>query len=88
MWSSNVPVLIKFNQLHEEPVEQLISEIHCLADYCDFKNMKDELIRDHLAVGICDNVLLESLQMEVELTFDKAKRFIRQREAVKESRKP
>ena len=46
--------------------------------------MKDELIRYRLVVGIRDNVLSERLQMEPELTLDKAKRLIRQREAVKE----
>jgi len=74
----------KRNQLPEEPVEQFISEIHRLADRCDFKNMKDELIRDRLVVGIRDNALSERLQMEPDLSLDKAKRLIRQREAVKE----
>ena len=58
----------KRNQLSDEPVEEFISEIHRLADRCDFKNMKDELIRDRLVVGIRDNVLSERLQMEPELT--------------------
>ena len=71
-------------QLPEESVNQIISEIHRLADRCDFNNMKDELIRDRLVVGIQDNALSECLQMEPELTHDKAKRLIRQREAVKE----
>ena len=55
-----------------------------MADSCEFGVMKDELIRDRLVVGICDNALSERLQMEAELTLDKAKRLIRQREAVKE----
>jgi len=47
--------------------------------------MKDELIRDRLIVGIHDNALSERLQMEPDLmALDKAKRLIRQREAVKE----
>ena len=46
--------------------------------------MKEELIRDRLVVRIRDLALLEWLQMEVELTLDKAKRLIRQHEAVKE----
>jgi len=74
----------KRNQLPEKPVDQFISEIHRLADRCDFKNMKDELIRDRLLVRIRDNALSEWLQMEPELTLDKAKRLIRQREAMKE----
>ena len=74
----------KRNQLSDEAVEEFIAEIHRLADRCDFKKMKDELIRDHLVVGIRDNALSERLQMEPELTLNKAKRLIRQREAVKE----
>ena len=35
-------------------------------------------------VGIHDNSLSEHLQMEAELTLDKAKRLVRQREAVRE----
>ena len=45
--------------------------------------MKDELIRDRLVVGILDQALSERLQMEPDLTLDKAKWMIRQREAVK-----
>ena len=46
--------------------------------------MKEELARDRLVIRICDHVLSEHLQMEVELTLDKAKRLIYQHEAVKE----
>jgi len=74
----------KRNQLPKEPVDHFISEIHGLADRCDFKNMKDELICDRLVVGIQDNALSERLQLEPDLTLDKAERLIRQREAVKE----
>ena len=45
--------------------------------------MKEELIRDRLVVGICDLSLSERLQLESDLTLDKTKRLIRQREAVK-----
>jgi len=45
--------------------------------------MKDELIHNHLVVGIRDSTLSEGLQLEPELTLDKAKQFIRQRESVR-----
>ena len=45
--------------------------------------MKDELIRDRLVVGIQDLALSERLQLEPDLTLDKAKQLIRQRESVK-----
>ena len=46
--------------------------------------MKEELIRDRLVVRIRDLALSERLQMEAELTLDKAKRLIRQCKVVKE----
>ena len=46
--------------------------------------MKEELIRDRLVVGIRNYALSERLQIEAELTLDKAKRLIHQHEAVKE----
>jgi len=45
--------------------------------------MKEELIRDRLVVGIRDLSLSECLQLELDLTLDKTKRLIRQREAIK-----
>jgi len=71
-------------QLQGESVEQFITEVHRLAEYCEFGTMKDELIRDRLVVGIRDNSLFKCLQMEAELTVDRVKRFIHQRKAVKE----
>ena len=55
-----------------------------MAESCDFSMMKDKLVQDRLMVGIRDNALLKRSQMEAELTLDKVKRLIRQREAIKE----
>ena len=74
----------KRSQTPGESVDHFITELHRLAEHCKFGNMRDELIRDRLVVGIRDNLLSERLQMESKLTLDKAKRLIRQREAVKE----
>ena len=74
----------KRSQLPNESVEQFITEIHRLGDNYEFGEMKEELIWDRLVVGIRDHALSEHLQMEAELTLDKAKRLIRQHEAVKE----
>ena len=54
-------------------MEQFITEVHHLGDNCEFGVMKEELVRDHLVIGICDHALSERLQMELELTLDKAK---------------
>ena len=53
-----------------------------MAENCDFGAMKDELIRDCLVVGIRDSSLSERLQLESELTLDRAKQLIHQRESV------
>lgn len=53
-------------------------------DNCEFGAMREELIRDRLVVRIRDQDLSRCLQMEAELSLDKAKRLICQREAVKE----
>jgi len=45
--------------------------------------MKHQLICDRLVVGIRDSLLSECLQLEADLTLDKAKKLIRQREAVR-----
>ena len=42
------------------------------------------MIRDRLVVGIRDSSLSERLQMDESLTLEKAKKLVRQREAVKE----
>ena len=74
----------KRNQLSNESVEEFITEVHRLGDSCDFGEMKEDSIGDRLVVGIRDQALSERLQMEPDLTLDKAKRLICQRDAVKE----
>ena len=46
---------VRFNrcsQLPEESADRFITEVHSLAGSCEFRTMKEELIRDHLVVGI------------------------------------
>jgi len=70
-------------------VEQFITTLYKLADSCDFRDtaMRDEMIRDRIVVGIRDSALLEWLQMNTDLTLDKAKKLVRQCEAVQEHSK-
>ena len=58
-----------------------------LVQHCDYGGMKDEMIRDRLVVGICDSSLSEKLQLDPALTLEKAKKAIRQSEAVHEQQK-
>ena len=72
------------NQLSGETMEQYIMELYKLAESCNYGDMKDEMIRDQLVVGIHDNALSKRLQL---LTLDKAKKTVRQQEAVGEQLK-
>ena len=74
----------KFNlrcQLVGEIANQFIASLYNLADNCNYGNLKDEMIRDRLVVGIRDMALSKKLQMDADLMLEKAKKSIRQREA-------
>ena len=51
---------------------------------CEYSDIKDEMIRDQLVVGIRDESLSERLQMEADLSLEKAKKLIRQSKAVQQ----
>ena len=72
------------NQLEGETAETYIMELYTLAESCEYKETKEEMIRDRLVVGIRDASLSERMQMESDLTLDRAKKLVRQREAVHE----
>ena len=72
------------NHLTGETAEQYIMTLYTLAEPCEYGNLKDEMIRDRLVVGIRDHALSERLQLDADLTLEKAKKSVRQREAVQE----
>ena len=65
-------------------MEEYITTLYSLIETCNYGDLKNELLRDRLIVGIRDAKLSESLQMDVELTLETAKKKIRQKEAVRE----
>ena len=69
-------------QLDAKSAEQFIVELYNLAEFCNYGELKAEMIRDRLVVGIRDHHLSERLQLDFELTLEKAKQAIRQRKAV------
>ena len=73
----------KRNQLEGENTESYITALYELAENCDYGTLKSKMIRDRL-VGIRDNALSERLKTEEGLALEKAKRMIRQWEAVHE----
>ena len=72
------------NQLPDESSEQYIMVLYRLAANCNYGALEAEMIRDRLVMGIRDASLSEQLQLDAELTLEKAKKSIRQREAVQE----
>ena len=73
------------NQQQGETIDQYITVLHRLVDTCGYpEDLKSEMIRDRLVVGILDTAMSEKLQLDSALDLEKAMKQIRQREAVKE----
>lgn len=74
-------------QQNGESVEQFVIALHQLAERCNYEKfgneLKDELIRDRLVIGLLDKTIREKLQLEDELTLEKAVRIARQAENIK-----
>ena len=75
------------NQHEGESAEDYIVALYDLAENCEYGALQSEMIRDRLVVGIRDGALSERLQMDAELTLEKAKKAVRQREAVQEQQR-
>ena len=73
----------RFNQCSQKPGEsakQFITFLYSLAKNCADGDLKNKIIRDHIVVGIRDETLPECLQLDSELTLEKAKTLVRQQE--------
>ena len=80
----------RFNRRSQQPgetSEQFIMALYELASNCEYGELRDEMIRDRIVVGIRDSSLSERLQLNPTLTLDKAKQTVRQSEAVHEQNK-
>ena len=71
------------SQQENEPVEAFITDLFNLAEHCNFGYLREELIRDRIVVGIRDKNLSEKLQLESDLTLEKAVNLFLQRETVR-----
>lgn len=85
----------KFNVRVQQPgesAETFITALHKLAESCEYAQMqpgqiKEELIRDRIVIGMADAKLSEQMQMKSELTLQQAVQMCRQGEIQnKESR--
>ena len=47
------------HQLADQSAEQFITRLHQLAENYEFGDLKNEMIRDRLVIGICDGQLSE-----------------------------
>ena len=60
------------SQITDEPVNNYINDFYCIAEHYSFGTLKDEMIRDKIVIGIKDKVLSQKLQLDAELTLEKA----------------
>ncbi|XP_033730104.1 uncharacterized protein K02A2.6-like [Pecten maximus] len=76
----------KFNhrkQNEGEAADSFITALYGLVEHCEYGQLRDEMIRDRIVVGIRDSKLSEKLQLDATLTLEKAVAQVRQSEAVK-----
>ena len=67
-----------------EPVEEFITALHTLVEYCDYGDLRDQMVRDRIVVGLASNAKLsEKLQLDRKLTLDSAVTQARQDETVR-----
>ena len=64
-------------------MDSFITDLYGLARYCNFGVLKEELIRDRIVMGLQNRELSEKLQLDPNLTLEKATNLARQRETVK-----
>lgn len=65
----------KFNSRVQNPgesIDNFITSLHSLAEHCDYGNLREDLIRDRIVVGMADNKTSERLQLQSTLTLAEA----------------
>ena len=60
-------------QRQGETAEKFITSLYSLAADCQYRNLRNEMIRDCRVMQILDTSLSECLQMDADLTLEKAK---------------
>ena len=83
-WEDSRDILLKrdviferarFNQRRQEEgesVDEFVTTLHCLSEHCEYAGLRDEMIRDRIVMGVRDSILSEKLQLEADLTLEKA----------------
>ena len=65
----------KFHRRKQEnggAVDSFITDLYGLAEHCQFGLLHDEMIRDRIVVGLADQKLSEKVQLDADLTLEKA----------------
>lgn len=65
-------------------VDAFVTALYALAEHCNCGGLHDELIRDRLVVGLMDKWLSARMQLDPDLTLQKAIKMTRQSEEVKQ----
>ena len=81
----------RFNMRRQEegePVDAFITALYSLAEHCGYgalhdEMIRDEMIRDRIVVGIRNAQQAEKLQLDSDLTLEKAVTQVRQAETIK-----
>ena len=55
-----------------ESVASFVSDVYALAKYCNFGALHDEMVSDILVASICDKRSSKQLQLDGDLTLEKA----------------
>ena len=71
-------------QQEGESVDDFIIDLYSLAEHCQYGRLHNDVVRDRIVVGIKDSKLSEKLQMDNELTLEKAISLARNSESVKQ----
>ena len=77
----------KFNRLVQDldGMDSYINKLYRQAEYCNYGDLREELIRDRLVVGVKDDRLSEKLQSTANLTLANAVEICRRHEAAKQA---
>ena len=62
-----------------ESVDMFMTALYALAEHCSYSKLHDEMIRDRLVVGLRSVKMSEKLQLDAELTLEKAITQVRQK---------
>ena len=65
-------------------MDNFIIDLYSLAEHCQYGRLHDEMVRDRIVVDIKDFKLSEKLQMDNELTLEKAISLARNSKSVKQ----